>query len=301
MSFDIPAPLRFSGNTSTIEISPIIIAAQESDPVQASVTRGGIWDITSGKAEIATNGETQLLRFSVADPDLRLILTVAEDRYRLVARKSAGIHTVADLRGKRITTPLDTTAHWYLIKLLQVAKLSESDVVLVPVEPWAKQVEALAKGEVDAMAMWEPDPEIAGETLGDDAVFIEDESGYREIFNLYASAKILAEPQKRAAIVKFVASIISASERLNRNPQAYFPLISKSSGVSDRHLAAVWPDLSFPANINDNLVDILVEQEAWIALRQKRIARSRDELAGLIDADVYRDALSDSRRSNSES
>lgn len=296
MSLHPPVPLRFAGNTSTIELSPIVIAVQEAEATQVNVTWGGIWDVTSGKAEVATNGETQLLRFSVDDPDLRAILTVAEDRYRLAARKSANIFSVADLRGKRITTPLDTTAHWYLLKLLRTANLKESDVVLVPIEPWKEQIDALVKGDVDAMAMWEPDPEIARDALGDDIVFVPGESGYKEIFALYASAKALADSAKRAEIVKFVASIISVTERLNQNPQAYFPLISKSSGVSEKHLAAVWADFTFPGKITENLLDILEEQEIWVAERQERSARSRDDLAKLIDTDVYREALSVGRR-----
>jgi len=39
---------------------------------------------------------------SVSRPELRVVLTLAECRYRMVARWSAGVSKVADLRGKRI-------------------------------------------------------------------------------------------------------------------------------------------------------------------------------------------------------
>jgi len=290
------ASLRFSGNTATIEMSPVVVALRQPNPVPVIMNWGGIWDITSGKADLATNGETQLLRYSIADPDLRILLTVAEDSYRVAARKSAGIHSIADLCGKRVTTPLDTTAHWCLLKLLRTANLRETDVVLVAIEPWQKQIEALAKGDVDAMVMWEPDPEVAREIIGDDIIFINGgKAGYRELFNLHASAKALVDPVKRTEIVKFVASIINASERLTLNPRESFPLISESSGIAENHIAAAWSDFSFPGKITGNLLDVLEEQEIWVADRQGRIPRSRSDLAGLIDENVYKDALSEAR------
>ncbi len=57
-----------------------------------------------GVADVATHAETQALRYSTRNPDLRIILTVTQGLYRIVARRSAGIEKVADLKGKRIAT-----------------------------------------------------------------------------------------------------------------------------------------------------------------------------------------------------
>ena len=63
-----------------------------------------------GVADVATNAETQLLRFSVRHPDLRIIFNVTEGLYRIVARRSAGIASIADLKGKRVATIEQTSA-----------------------------------------------------------------------------------------------------------------------------------------------------------------------------------------------
>src|SRR5581483_9366474 len=95
-------PLRSAGNMTTIELSPLLVSANGIYPGEISVVNGGIPAIMNGMVDVATNAETQLLRQSVDYPDLRVIFTVAEGLYRIVAKRSAGIRRVADLKGKRI-------------------------------------------------------------------------------------------------------------------------------------------------------------------------------------------------------
>ena len=85
---DLP-PLRVFGAATVIELAPVLAAANGIYPGPVTVGNGGVPTLTSGEADVATNAETQLLRQSVIDPDLRIILTVTENFYRVVARKSA--------------------------------------------------------------------------------------------------------------------------------------------------------------------------------------------------------------------
>lgn len=62
---------------------------------------------------------------------------------------------VNDLAGKRIGYVPVSTAHSTLIQGLSAARLSASDVTLVPLSI-NELPSALAKGEIDAMAAWEP-------------------------------------------------------------------------------------------------------------------------------------------------
>src|SRR5690606_37061603 len=126
---------------------------------------GGITRITSGAADLATNAETQLLRESVRNPDLRIITTVTESFYRLVARRSAGISSLADLKGKRVMVPRFTSANYYLVAMLRTVGLTEADVTLVNLLPQQgdqsgmdQMSDALARGDVDVISIWEPEP-----------------------------------------------------------------------------------------------------------------------------------------------
>lgn len=62
---------------------------------------------------------------------------------------------VKDLAGKRIGYVPVSTAHSTLVQGLSAARLSTSDVILVPLSI-GELPGALARGEIDAMAAWEP-------------------------------------------------------------------------------------------------------------------------------------------------
>jgi sulfonate transport system substrate-binding protein len=290
-------PIRVSGSY-WIELSPVLVAANRFYPEQLSVGEGGITRISSGEADLATNAETQLLRESLANPELRIIMTVTESFYRLVARRSAGIETLADLEGKRVMLPRNTSAHYFLVAMLRTVGLTEEQVELVNLLPaqgdqtgMDQMSDALARGDVDAISIWEPEPEDAIHRLGDDAVVFQDRSVYREVFNLHARASDLADPDKRRSIVAFVRAVAEATEALKTDPETHWPHVSSITGFTTEEVSWGWPEMQFPVRIVPDMLDVLEEEEAWVAKERNRVPRSRAELAGLIDASVLEEAL----------
>jgi len=284
-------PLRVSGNTTTIELSPVLVAANGIYPGPITVTNGGIPNIMDGSADVATNAETQLLRQSVDDPNLRVIFTVAESFYRIVARKSAGITKVADLKGKRITTPRNTSAAYFLAKMLETANLTEADVTIVAITPVTDMSVALKDRRVDAIAMWEPESERAIAAVGDDAIVLQDRKVYRELFNLNTSTKVLADPAKRRVVVELVRSLITSSERLRAKPQEFWPYISMKLNYSQDLVSKSWPELRYAGSIVSDLLDVMEQEEPWVAKERNRPPRTRAQLAALIDDSLLKEAL----------
>ena len=282
--------MRAAGNLTTIELSPLLVAADKIGPGQISVINGGIPAIMSGMVDVATNAETQLLRQSVDDPDLRVIFTVAESFYRIVGRKSAGIRRIADLKGKRITTPRNTSAHYYLVKMLATAHLAETDVTLVNVTPVTEMSTALKDGRVDAIAMWEPEAERAIAAVGSDAIVLQDRRVYRELFNLNTSAKVLADPAKRRAVVELLRSLIQSSEQIRKQPRQYWPLIASKLNYTVETVSKSWPDLRFAGGMVPDLLDVMTEEEVWVAKERNRTPRNRAQLASLIDQSLLDEA-----------
>jgi NitT/TauT family transport system substrate-binding protein len=291
------APIRVSGSY-WIELSPVLVAANSFYPMQLPVGEGGIVRITAGEADLATNAETQLLRETVVNPDLRIIMTVTESFYRLVARRSAGIATLADLKGKRVMTPANTSANYFVVAMLRTVGLTDADVQFVPLLPerdgqtgMDQMSEALQRGDVDAIAMWEPEPADAIEQLGADAIVFQDRSVYREVFNLHARAADLADPAKRRSIVEFVRAVARATDALKADPETYWPHVSSITGFSLDEIAAGWPEMEFPIEIVPDMLDMLEVEEAWVAKERNRTPRSRDDLALFIDRSVVEEAL----------
>lgn len=285
--------LRVYGNTTTIELAPVLLAADRIYENKAIVRNGGIPNLfLPGEADIATNAETQALRQSVDHPNLRIIFTVSEGFYRIVARRSAGIAKLEDLRGKRIATIPRTSSAYYLHKMLATVGLTESDVTIVPLFPLDRMPPALKNGEVDAVTIWEPEIQNAQDLIGEDAIEFQDKSVYRELFNLNTTAEALADPEKRCEIVAFVRSLITASERIKQNPQEVWPLVAKSTGYDETLISRVWHHEGYPGTLVPDVLDVLEEEEVWVAKERNRKPRTRAELAKLVDDSVLKEALS---------
>ena len=280
--------LRVGVNVTTIETLPIYLAAEGPLAGALELTGGAIPLLTEGKVDTVTNAETQALLRSTANPEIRVILTVAEYSYRIIARRSAGIATASDLRGKKIATQLNSSAHFYIVKMLRGAGLSEADVTVVGMTP-PEMPAALARGDVDAVSIWEPAAEKSVAALGADVVILSGPA-YRERFNLNTRTGILQDPTKRKAIVNLLRVLIGTSQDAREHPERAQPLIAAKLGLTEQFVLSVWSLFSFPASIPDDMLESMVEQEPWMAQKQNRPARSRDAIAALIDASLWQEA-----------
>lgn len=301
-------PLHIHGNLSTIELAPVLVALGAWPADDATLAQGGIKGLyglpgdlpnlhSQGRSDLATNSETQALRYSVAHPDLRLILTLSQGIYRIVARRSAGITRLADLRGKRVATMPHTSSAYFLDRCLRKADVGPSDVEVVPFvagsdRPLTMIPQALVRREIDAATVWEPHLQKAQDLLGDDAVELQSSCGYREQFSLYATAPSLADPVKRPRIVAFVRTLIQATHRLQDTPGVAWPLIARAMKEDPHMIERCWRHHAFPANLPHELLDVMVDEEEWVAHETGRAPRPRRALATLIDPSVLADAMS---------
>ncbi len=67
----------------------------------------------------------------------------------------ADIKSIADLKGKKIATPLASTAHYSLLAALQKGGLTEKDVKIIDAEP-DQIYAAWSRGDIDGAYVWNP-------------------------------------------------------------------------------------------------------------------------------------------------
>jgi sulfonate transport system substrate-binding protein len=282
------APFTVAVSTTTMEGSPVYVV--DSGPLgpRINVINGGVRNLGNNSAHAATNAETQLL--FAGTPNVRMLFTVAEGLYRIVAKRSAGINALADLKGKRIVTPRDTSAHYFLVRTLANAGLNESDVTIVSL-PREQMATGVAKGDADAIAMWEPESQKAVELLGRDAVVFPNGGVYRELFSLYSTAEVLNDQKRRAQLVEFVRALLNAGNALKTKPQPHFPLIAKTIGQPADLVSRAWEHHGWPYALPKDVLDVMEQEEIWVARNQKRAARPRATLAAFIDTSVLAEAL----------
>ncbi|HYQ04653.1 MAG TPA: ABC transporter substrate-binding protein [Polyangiaceae bacterium] len=281
--------ISLAGLTTAVELAPVRLAANGIYPAKVNISSGGVDALFGSNAPlVATNAETQALRSSVQHTNLRIIFTVCEGLYRIVAKKSAGITTLADLKGKTVDYSSGTSSAYFLHQMLGLVNLTESDVKT------GSTPSANSGGQ--AAAFWEPNMAqyASGISASDRVEFQKDDQGhevYRELFDLHATAESLADPTKRRTIVGFVRSLITASEQIRNDPTVVYPLMTGPTGVSQAVLVESFKYERYAGTLVPDLLDQLVTEEVWHAKQNNRTARGRADLAKLIDASVLQEAM----------
>jgi sulfonate transport system substrate-binding protein len=298
--------LRVYGNLSLLEMAPVLLAAEGIYPAKTVLEHGSVMSLwgesselaslgSAGLSHIATNSETQALRASARHPDLRFIFTLAECPYRIVARRSAGVATLNDLRGKRVGTQLESSAQFFLDRMLRTVGLTDADVHLVHFmahtpNPISRLPEALHAGEIDAVALWEPQVQRAKHLVGADAVEFFDPAVYAEKFNVCTKQEHLDDPEVRREIVAFVRALATAAQRLKADPERGQQLVAKTAGLDIEVVRNAWHCFEYPGTLAPDLLDVFERQEPWLARVQHRPVRAGEGLATLIDDSIVREA-----------
>jgi len=283
------APFTVAVATAVVEAAPVYMAKEGPYGSQFNYINGGVRTLTNGGAHAAGNATTQMLVVLRDNPKVRLLFTLVDGNYRIVAKRSAGISKLADLKGKRVVTPRNTSAHYHLVALLRSAGLLESDVTIVSA-PATAMAAAVAKGDADAISMWEPESQNTVELLGTDAISFQDNTVYRELYSVYSTTDVLNDPRRRKELVAFVRELITQTANLRREPAKYFDLISRVTKHPAPQIARSWEHHGFPLAVAPDLLNLLVEEEKWVAAGQSRPPRSRAELATFIDTSIIEEA-----------
>jgi sulfonate transport system substrate-binding protein len=147
----------------------------------------------------------------------------------LLVPKGSPIHSVAQLRGKKIAVAQGSSADYHLLTVLNKAGIPVHDVTLVYLQP-AAGLAALSSGHVDAWDIWSPFVE-EGEVL-DGATAIVTGTGYGSPYSFtVASRAALADPGKAAAIRDFLSLLARAHRWANSHLSAWAAVWAKASGL----------------------------------------------------------------------
>jgi len=284
------APFTVAVATAVVEAAPVYMTAEGPFGTSMQYINGGVRTLANNGAHAAGNATTQMLVVLRDNPKVRLLFTLTEGLYRIVGKRSAGITRLADLKGKRVVVPRSTSANYYLVAMLRSAGLKESDVTLVNV-PATGMAAALVRGEADAISMWEPESQNAVVALGNDAVIFQNTAIYREFYSVYTTTDVLSDPRRHRQLVDFVRALHTQTDTLKKDPKPFFPLISRITQHPEDQIARGWEHHAFPFSVPADMLDIITEEEKWVAAMQQRMPRSRAEIAGFIDTSILKEAL----------
>ncbi|KAI1451209.1 periplasmic binding protein-like II [Annulohypoxylon moriforme] len=296
----VACSLKIASALGVLEWTPELIAKEDYFQGDVDIVNGGIASLYNDPTvDLGSNSETQLLLQFGSHKNLRTIGTVAEVYYRIVANKKSKINSLVDLKGKKIGAVRSTSSEYFVQTYLATVGLKPADYTIVNglgclQEPCGAATfpAMLRDGKIDAIGMWEPSVELGVEALGSDAVvFGDNQTVYREIYNLATTAEKLDDPEKREEIVQFLKALKQAENIFQTDPQKVIARAAEAVKTNGTLLEAVWPVHKWDVRVPSDMLDVLVDEDKFVAPNGGRDALSREDLTILIDPSVLDEAL----------
>ena len=169
----------------------------------------------------------------------------------LLVRKGSPIHSIADLRGKKIATGRGSIGHYLLLRLLEDAGLKPTDVEVVFLNPGDAKA-AFTSGAIDGWVTW--GSYVALAKLHDDATVLADGSGRLSGYGFEAASEA-AIAGKRPQVEDFLRRLAKARRWAGEHPQEFAAALSKETGLQpDVALFTVQNYRIAPTEIDDTAV-----------------------------------------------
>ncbi|HWB21940.1 MAG TPA: ABC transporter substrate-binding protein [Gaiellaceae bacterium] len=197
-----------------------------SGGLQTQAVNSGVADIGRGSgvanALVAAAGPIHF--FSVAT------LKISTYQQDTIVLKSSGITSVAQLKGQKVAYVPNTTPQYFLLKQLQAAGLSWSDITPVPLDT-STGLAALLSGSVAAFATFGNVNTALTEgatVLADGGPYLKGRLGALQgTYNAYAAD--LKNPGKEAAIADFIARVNTAFAWTRSHATQWAAILAKNT------------------------------------------------------------------------
>ncbi|NMO91471.1 ABC transporter substrate-binding protein [Actinomycetospora sp. TBRC 11914] len=236
----------------------------------------------SGAIDIGQTGNTPVIFAAAAKARVQLVAAsqgnVVSDA--ILVPHDSPIHTVADLRGKKVAFGKGTSAHGQLLYTLRAAGLTMDDIdpsYLQPSDAYA----AFKQGQVDAWATWDPYTAQAQLESGARVIATGDGTANGYSFEV-ASNEALADPRKQAAVADYLRRVDAAMRYsdTHRDQRAVVWSRETKLALPVTQLAAQrGPDLPVP--MDDRLV--ASEQDLADAFSDAGVIPGRVRFADIVD------------------
>ena len=191
--------------------------------------------LLSGSLDVATIGPADLaIALAQGNKSIVGLTGVASSPKYLVVRKDVDIHTWDDIKGKRIGIA-PGSAVWFQ----WAATLAEKGIPYKSFEAVNIQgggtafIQALERGDVDAVALWEP---FESQIVASGKAYFADQMDYSQSKAVGAELGMLAATRdaiqnKRGALLCFLWSYKNAEARLESDPEAFAQAYTKFTGL----------------------------------------------------------------------
>lgn len=241
--------------------------------------------LIGGKADIATAADFVLVSYSFEHPDLRTIGSIARSLTdEIIARRDRGIEKPLDLKGRKIGVSPNTKAEYFLARFLMFNGIDYKAIKAVHLPP-SQIVEAISKGEIDAVSVWEPFVNEIKKRLGSNAISWPAQSDQAFYYLLLSRDGWIKKHS--AAVERFLKAMIQAEEFMKQNPGEAQKLIAKRFNYESSFVQSIWQKNDFRVELPQELLSIMEDGAEW---RIKNRLTKAKEVPNYLDF-IYADGL----------
>jgi len=197
--------------------------------VEYSVFQGGnliLEAMTAGHVDFGITSEIPPLFSSLAqNGEHSKVIAIQQSntlQQELVVAKGSHIKSVADLKGKKVAYVQNTTAHYFLIKMLEDAGLTWNDIKPVQLTT-SDGLAALLGGNVDALASY-GNAIISAHQKGATTLATAKDILSGD-FQVNALKEAISDPGKHAAIVDLLDRVNQAYKWQRENPEKWAKIV----------------------------------------------------------------------------
>jgi ABC-type nitrate/sulfonate/bicarbonate transport system substrate-binding protein len=273
-------PAVYSGPVETItlatvplEPSTLIFIAEEQgfflqngldvNLVDFETGLGSANAILEGKADIAGPVTEYVLVGRVFNEEkIKTIGAIDKVDYAsIIGRKDRGIEEPRDLVGKTLGAPLGTILEFRLGRFLELHGLDSEAINLVDM-PLATSVEAVGKGEIDAMVAVPPYVTASKNALGDNAVVWPAQNGQLSYQLLVARSEWI--DQNPLLIERLLGALHQAEKFLINNPDRAKAILQQRLNLTGTEITRIWSQNQFSLSLDQSLILAMEDEARWM-------------------------------------
>jgi sulfonate transport system substrate-binding protein len=193
--------------------------------------------LDAGSIDVGNTGEAPPIFAQAANPSLLYLGNQPPfpEGEAILVPKSSSITSVAELKGKTVVLNKGSNVHYFLVKALEKAGLSYSDVKTAFLPPPEARA-AFESGRVDAWAIWDPFLSAARQATGARVLTTANELAANREFYLSTRQFIENNPDFLPA---FVTAVNSAGRWATDKPSEVATYLAKEIGMDPQILEPI--------------------------------------------------------------
>ncbi len=262
-------PLVLAISKASINL-PIFVAEHEGyftaegvsvqiDEVASGVR--GMELMAEGKADMTTGSEVLVMFNSFKRDDFAIVATfgTSTEDQKVIVHAQSGIGSGAQLANKRIGAILGSASHYYIDTLALLNGVDPKSITLVGYQP-GTIVGALARHEVDAISIWQPQGYRATQEIRG-AKVLADSGFYTQRYNLIASRSVIGA--RGDDLTRLLRALDRANQFIVNEPAKVRAILSAQLQVEAAYAEWLLPRYRFRLALDQSLLTSLESEARW--------------------------------------